>query len=198
MRLARILIDVGWKNDLLRLFIRSNRYRKALTPSKGRGLKPGDTPISQWRKEPGEKARRAVELGSRQGRGPTETAPIDANAWKDRTASMLTRPLGQKGGVTLFGDRPADHELLALHLSSEYPVLTEAKGAAVNEWTRRVDRENHLFDCLTGACVAASLEGISPPGSLGEMVNPPKRPRLKMSDLQRAARGQVGRIGGGL
>ncbi len=99
---------------------------------------------------------------------------------------MLTRPMGEKGGVTLFGTKPGDHELLSLHLSSEYPTLMEAKGNAVNIWTRRPDRDNHLWDTLIGASVAASLEGLSPLASLGGKPVEPKRKRMSFAEAYRA------------
>lgn len=158
---SRALIDSGWFTDLVRLFIRGSKHRDRLSPSKGIGIGPGRTAIADYRKRPGEKIGDGWILGVA---GPDRLRLLrfDANHWKTRIASMLVRPSGQKGGISLFGSRPVEHELLALHLSSEYPELQESMGNSVNVWKRFPDRENHLLDCVVGAAVAASVEGLGP------------------------------------
>ncbi len=185
--LSRILIDAGWKDAVVRLFIRQHPNRNILTPAKGRGVGPGDSPMARWSRKPGEKYGDYWHLGLADRADHLRLLQHDTYQWKDRVASMPVRPMGQKGGITLYGDRPADHELAALHLSSEYPILTEAKGAKVNCWKLYPNRENHLFDCLIGCCVAASLEGISPLASIGgKPVERPKRERVSFAATQQA------------
>jgi hypothetical protein len=52
--------------------------------------------------------------------------------------------------------------MLSLHLASEYPTPTTAKGVTVDTWARRPDADNHWWDCLIGCAVAASVAGLSP------------------------------------
>jgi phage terminase large subunit GpA-like protein len=188
LSVSRLMIDAGYATDLVRLFIRQSDHRERLVPSKGIGLGPGQTAIRDYVKRPGEKIGDGWILGIA-GADRLRLLRFDSNLWKTRLADMLTRPMGTKGGVSLWGRKPVDHELLAIHCSSENPVQTEAKGNAVNIWTRRPDRENHLWDCLVGSCVAASLEGLSPLASLGGAVHvrPPKE-RKSMAEMQSAAR----------
>jgi hypothetical protein len=192
LRLARLQIDAGWQTETVRLFIRQSQYRDILTPSKGIGIGPGQTAIADFHKRPGEKIGLDWILGIA---GPDRLRLLrfDSNAWKDRAASMLTRPMGQRGGLTLFGTRPADHELLAAHLSSEYPTRTEAKGRVVNVWSRFADRENHLMDAAIGAMVAASLEGLSPLAAMGVKPRPARKPGLSFVEMQRRAQAAQGR-----
>lgn len=186
MPLARIVIDAGWETDVVRLFIRQSAHRDILIPSKGIGIGPGQAAMADYRKRPGEKIGDGWILGSA---GPDRLRLLryDANLWKSRIADALNRPMGSPGGVVLFGDRPVEHELIASHLSSEYPTRTEAKGRAVDVWTRRPDRENHWLDCLVGAAVAASVEGLSPLAAIGGAAPKPKRKRVSFSEMQRKA-----------
>jgi hypothetical protein len=184
--ISRILIDSGWQDSTVRLFVRQHPRRDILTPSKGVGIGPAQAAIADYRKRPGEKPGDGWILGPA-GADKLRLLRFDSNLWKSRVANMLTRPMGQRGGVLLFGDRPAEHELLVMHLSSEYPTAMEAKGRSVNVWTRRADQDNHLFDCLIGAAVGASLEGISPLSALGAPRERP-RPRVSFAALQAAAR----------
>ena len=75
--------------------------------------------------------------------------------------------------------------MLADHLTSEIPVLTSGRGRTVSQWElRSVGRDNHLWDCVVGAAVAANMLGVTSPGL------PPPVPRKKvcMSEMVEAAR----------
>jgi hypothetical protein len=62
----------------------------------------------------------------------------------------------------------------------------ESRGRAVDEWKQSADRpDNHWWDCLVGSAVAASIQGLL----LAAAEAPTsKRPRVKLSDLQRQRR----------
>jgi hypothetical protein len=66
--------------------------------------------------------------------------------------------IGDPEAITLH---KGDHDLLLEHLTSEYPVRTEARGRVVDEW-KAGSRENHWWDCLVGSAVAASITGLQP------------------------------------
>ena len=83
--------------------------------------------------------------------------------------------------MTPRGDRPIDNELLAMHLSSESPTPTTAKGQTLDVWKRRPDAENHWFDGMVGAAVAASMQGAVLFGA--EMTRQRKKP-MRLSDLR--------------
>jgi hypothetical protein len=192
LRPARILIDAGWQTETVRLFIRQSEHRDLLLPSKGLGIGPGQIAIAEYHRKPGERIGDGWILGLA---GPDRLRLLrfDANLWKSRLAGMLTRPMGTKGGVMLFGRKPVDHELLALQLSSEYPTRTEARGVSLDVWARLPDRDNHLFDCLVGSALAASFEGLSPLVGLGATQAAAPRKRIDITELQQRARAQQGR-----
>jgi hypothetical protein len=69
-------------------------------------------------------------------------------------------------------------------LTAEYRVKTEGRGRTVDEWKIRPERaDNHWLDCLVGAAVAASMQGVS----LSETgpAQKPKRQRVRFSEVQR-------------
>jgi hypothetical protein len=89
--------------------------------------------------------------------------------------------------VSLFGRKPAEHFLLAEHLTAEYCVKTEARGRVVDEWkVRALGRDNHWLDCLVGCAVAASIQGAVLPGTDAKAA--PARQRVRLSELQRSRR----------
>jgi hypothetical protein len=65
------------------------------------------------------------------------------------------------GDPEAIGFHAGQHDLLFEHLTSEYPVRTEARGRVVDEW-KMAGRDNHWFDCLVGSAVAASIAGVQP------------------------------------
>jgi hypothetical protein len=188
--LSRILIDQGWNGEVIRRFIRANPNREKLTPSYGKPARVTMAPMSEWTKHPGEKHGEGWILSSADTKDHLRTLKFESNIWKTRLAGMLTRPMGQRGGVTLYGTNPSEHALLSVHLASEHSTLIEGGGRKINQWDRRVDRENHLWDCLIGASVAASFEGLSPMASIGGSCPQPPRKRLSFQELQARRRSQ--------
>jgi hypothetical protein len=89
--------------------------------------------------------------------------------------------------LSLYGDRPESHRLLADHLTAEYRVRTQGRGRTVDEWKIRPQQaDNHWLDGVVGCAVAASLQGCVLFGTEGERPKP--RPQLKLSELQAARR----------
>jgi hypothetical protein len=66
-------------------------------------------------------------------------------------------------------------------------VKTEGRGRTVDEWKLRPERgDNHWFDCLVGAAVAASLQGAALLGM--EASSQKRRERVSFAELQRRNR----------
>ena len=92
--------------------------------------------------------------------------------------------MGDPGSLSLFGHDPKKHQMLSEHLTAEYRIKTLANGRTVDEWKLRASRpDNHWFDCLVGAAVAASIEGVELTTLRTQQT--PKRPRIKLSDLRK-------------
>jgi hypothetical protein len=66
-------------------------------------------------------------------------------------------------------------------------VKTEGRGRVVDEWKLRPERaDNHWFDCLVGCAVAASVVGVTLPGT--EAVSRRRQEKLSLAEFQRRAR----------
>jgi hypothetical protein len=122
-----------------------------------------------------------------QGKRAVRHVVYDTNYWKSFIYARLAVALGDRGCLSLFGDRPEQHRLFAEHLTAEYRVKTEGRGRTVDEWKMRPERgDNHWFDGLVGCAVAASLQGVVLPGTDGQALV--KRPRVSFAAWQRRKR----------
>jgi hypothetical protein len=122
-----------------------------------------------------------------QGKRAVRHVVYDTNYWKSFIYARLAVALGDRGCLSLFGDRPEQHRLFAEHLTAEYRVKTEGRGRTVDEWKQRPERgDNHWFDCLTGCAVAASMQGVTLPGLASR--EPVKRGRVSFAELQQKRR----------
>lgn len=159
LRVERCLVDAGDLTDTVYQFCRQSPFAATLTPSKGFGVSASGRPVGEWAKKPGELAGPDWLLGvPESGRG--RLLKFGANEWKGFVADRLRTPEGGAGWVGLFGADAYAHQLLADHCAAEYPVKVTAKGRTVREWKLRPGQDNHLWDCLVGAAVAASVCGV--------------------------------------
>lgn len=95
--------------------------------------------------------------------------------------------MGDRGCLSLFGDKADLHRLFAEHMTAEYRVKTEGRGRTVDEWKMRPERsDNHWLDCLVGCAVGASMQGVSLPET--KETTSVNRVRVKLSELQRSRR----------
>ncbi|MBN1513726.1 MAG: phage terminase large subunit family protein [Phycisphaerae bacterium] len=137
--------------------------------------------------------RRAVPIGHNwrmpnvRGKRAVRHVVFDTNFWKSFVYARLAVAMGDRGCLSLFGDRADQHRLLAEHLTAEYRVKTEGRGRTVHEWKIRPERgDNHWLDGLVGCAVAASIQGAVLLGTEG--VAPAKLKRVSFAELQRRNR----------
>ena len=191
LKVERTLVDAGDLPDVVYQFARASPL--PVYPSKGFGITASGRPVREWPKKPGEVVGRDWLLGvPESGRG--RLVKVDANEWKTFVAERLRNPLGAPAGLWLFGKEGEAHvhQLLADHCGAEYPVVTSGRGRTLREWKDRPGQDNHLWDCLVGAAVAASVAGVkwSPAAAAGEPEAPrPARKRRDIGDLYAAAEG---------
>lgn len=184
MSLERLLVDANWgdSTDVVYQFCRQSSRTGILMPSHGRGIGPDNAPMRDWPVKPGDRAGHNWRISQGRARS-VKHVTIDSNFWKSFLHARLAVPLGGRGCVSLFGDSPSRHRLLADHLTSEYRVRTEGRGRTVDVWHPRPGKpDNHWLDCFAGCAVAASIQGCTLP----EMQQTaPARRRVKFSDVQR-------------
>jgi len=186
MRIGRTLIDANWgdSTDTVYLFCRQSKFAAQLLPSHGRYVGASTRPMSEYRKQRGDRVGLNWRIPTVRGKRTVRHVVFDSNYWKSFLHMRLRVGMGDVGGWSLWGKEPKRHELLADHLTAERPIRTEAKGRIVDEWKiARPGLENHWLDCCAGAAVAASIEGASLFGG-GDAAAPRKRRRVKLSELQ--------------
>jgi len=160
LRVGRILIDAGYKTELVRTFCRRHPQAAIVLPSLGHYIGATSKPFSEYRPEAG------AQLGLHWRIPPGRPhVSIDVNWWKSFAAARLSMPLGAIGGWELFAKQ--DHRLFIDHLLAEDPVRVAAKGREVVEWKWKPGRpDNHWFDCLVGSAVAGAMLGSLPSGTI--------------------------------
>jgi hypothetical protein len=157
VRIDRLLVDANWgrSTTTVRTFCRQSPFAASIYPSHGVGVGASSAPLA-------EKAARGDRIGlnwriSQMSAGQ-RSVRYDTNFWKSFVAARLRMGVGAPETITLH---QGDHELLLQHLTSEFPVRTEARGRVVDEW-KSAGKENHWLDGLVGAAVAASVAGVQP------------------------------------
>ena len=171
----KILVDGGYKPGIVENAIRLAFGRSnAAFPSRGKAVRASQLPMADWKPKPGERKGDRWIIGRPPGRGITVT--FDTNYWKVQLHDAFRIAPGNRGGLTLWGRDPERHRMFSEHLNGESAKLVESDGKAVYEWID-TPRDNHLFDCMVGCMVAASLVGIK---TLEEQAARPTRRRRQV------------------
>ncbi len=189
LRIERCLIDANWgtATDVVYQFCRQSAHAGIVLPSHGRFVGASSQPFSEYKRKPGDRLGHNWRMPNVHGKRAVRHSVYDTNYWKSFIHARLAVPMGDRGCLSLFGDRPEQHRLLAEHLTAEYRVKTEGRGRTVDEWKMRPERgDNHWFDCLVGCAVAASIQGVVLQGTAGRAV--PKQQRVSFAEMQRRAR----------
>lgn len=163
VRIERCLIDANWgeQSSTVYTFCRTSPFA-AIMPSHGRGIGASSVPMSEYKKQDGDRCGSHWRIPVGQGKRPIRHVSYDTNYWKSFVHTRLAVAIGDRGCLSLFGDRPVPHRLFAEHLTSEYRVRVEARGRQVDEWKLRPEKpDNHWLDCLVGCAVGASIQGAS-------------------------------------
>jgi hypothetical protein len=183
LRIERCLVDANWgaSTDLVYQFCRSSPHAAVLTPSHGRYVGAASQPFAEYRVQQGDRVGHNWRMPAATGARAIRHVVFDTNYWKSFVHARLAVPLGERGCLSLFGDRSETHRMFADHLCSEYRVRTEGRGRTVDEWKPRPSGgDNHWLDCLVGCAVAASMQG----SALPEHATPPKKKRKRLSIVE--------------
>ncbi|GIW56313.1 MAG: hypothetical protein KatS3mg082_2717 [Nitrospiraceae bacterium] len=189
LRIERCLIDANWgsSTDVVYQFCRQSAHAGIVLPSHGRFVGASSIPFSEYKRKPGDRVGLNWRMPNVRGKRSVRHVVYDTNYWKSFIYARLAVAMGDRGCLSLFGDRPEQHRLFAEHLTAEYRVKTEGRGRTVDEWKQRPERgDNHWFDCLVGCAVAASMQGVVLPGTDG--IAPEKRQRVSFAAMQQRRR----------
>lgn len=186
MRIERCLIDANWglSTDTVYEFCRRSQFASVVMPRWGKSIGATATPFDRWAKKPGE--RHGFKwIIQRANKRNINHVLVETNGWKSFTASRLRTPVGDKGAVTFFGRPGTDHRMLVEHLTAETCIRAEGQHGTFDEWRMKPGRtENHWWDCLVGAAVAASVQGTQ---LTTVSTAPPARKKVSFAEQQRAA-----------
>ena len=158
----KCLIDANWgqSTEVVYRVCRHRTHPTIVMPSHGRFVGASSKPFSEYEQRPGEKAGWNWRIPAGNAHRPVRHVIFDANFWKSFIQARLVTTIGDHGCLTLFGDDPTRHRLLADHLTGEYRVQTTGRGRTVDEWKARPEQpDNHFLDCLVGSAVGASMLG---------------------------------------
>jgi len=181
MRVERCLIDANWgqSTDVIYQFCRQSGYAPILLPSHGKYVGASSIPFSEYTRKKGERVGHNWRIPSVKGKRAVRHVVYDTNFWKSFIHARLSVPMGDPGCLSLFGRNSEMHRLFSEHLTAEYKVRTEGRGRVVDEWKARPNQlDNHWLDGIVGCAVAASIQGVSLPGSQEKSVRPNKPIRL--------------------
>lgn len=190
VRVERCLIDSGYATDTVLKFCRQSKHAGIVMPSKGMGLTPASRPFLEYQRRPGDRAGHHWRVPATQGRAIRQVL-MDVNYWKSFLHTRLGVAMGDKGCLSLYGDKPERHRMLADHLTSEScdRQFSETYGRWVDVWKRKAGNpDNHLLDCLVGCAVAASMGGSALAESQAVKDAPVKRKRVSFAEQQRQHR----------
>lgn len=190
--IERCLIDANWgqTTEVIYRFCRQCSHPAVVTPSHGRFVGASSKPFSEYEKRPGERVGWNWRMPVASSDRPVRHLIFDANFWKSFIQARLTVAIGDGGSLTLFGEDPTHHRLLAEHLTAEYKVTTQGRGRTVDEWKMRPEHpDNHWLDCLVGCAVGASMQGAS---LLGETQRGQERRLVKIPEHLKRRRDAYG------
>jgi hypothetical protein len=137
---------------------------------------------------PGAGWRVSNAVAGRRGRHVT----FDTNKWKTFVAERLRTPAGAAGCLSLFARGPPGRAPdVRRPLHRRVPGRGQAPGRRdeVDEWKDRPGRDNHLWDCLVGCAVAASLQGLRWDSGTAAGAPPPAKKPKKKVDIEELYRG---------
>ena len=174
-QLAWFGVDANW--SLLKPTVYAACEKDAtMWPCHGKFVGAASAPMETWKKKPRQKTGHFWRSGM-ENEHNIRTIDSDGNAWKSIVGKRLNCELRQ--GITWWGTKPYEHEMLCDQLSAEYSVEVTGRGRTVHEWKNRPGRDNHLWDCVVGCAIGASFVGV---GVTGQAA-PRKRKRKRMRQL---------------
>jgi len=135
-----------------------------IVASRGRGVRAKDRQISDWNPKPGSRIGREWIISKAANRPGGTLLTYDANYWKQQAVDALRLQPGSSGAILLPDCSVAERRMPVDHFASERGTLVKAPDRQAVEFSLMPGQENHLFDCLVGNQVAASVLGAIRPG----------------------------------
>lgn len=187
LQVSLALCDANWGDSTDIVYEACRIAGPRAMPSHGKGVTASGQPLDAAKPKLGERVGQGWRVPPlRDGGRKVRHAIYDSNHWKSFIAARWRVAVGDPGSLSLFGDSAGEHRLFSEHQAAEYPVPTEGRGRRVDEWKLPPNKpDNHWWDCLVGAAVAASIDGAK----LLDIPTPhaTKRKRVSFGDRNRRA-----------
>lgn len=164
LKIERCLVDAKWgpMTSVIKQFCRQSAHSVVITPSFGKYIGAASPSMAEWQRKDGEKVGLNWRLRPDSEVRRQRYVTFDTNWWKSFLHARLAVAIGDRGSLSLFGKGGDSHRMLVDHLVAEYRVPVVGRGRTTDEWKDRPERpDNHFFDCAVGACVAASMQGVT-------------------------------------
>lgn len=187
MKLDRLMVDSGDNTATVYSFTQQTPHAAIIQPSKGRGVSAANVPFSDFIRKPGERLGDGWLIKPVASNRAIRLTEYDTNHWKTFVQLRLATNIGDAGSLTLFKATHYDHRLIAEHITAETPVRTEGRGRALWEWKNVQRNDNHWLDCLVGAAVGASIQGIALGDGVSSAVSTPVRKKVAIPQHMRRA-----------
>jgi hypothetical protein len=186
----RCLIDSGKETKAVEQFVRQSPHRHLLYASKGVARTKTAAGVMGWKVRPGERRGHYWRLTV----GETgRVVQFDTDHWKSFLFGRLTVAPGTAEWLGFWGRAAGVHALIGEHCAAEYatPWKQETTGVTFDKWEDRPNHpDNHVWDCLVGAAVAASVAGCVVGAAPAGEPKPDARRAVRMSELQAAKKGR--------
>ena len=158
VRVSKCAVDAGKWPDTIHEFAARSLFGAIVLPCLGQGITAAKIPMERWAKRDGETL--GFHWAVRRDRRPTPHGLLDTYFWKTFFCDRIAATLGEKGSMTIFGERQEQHRLLFDHLKAESPIKTEGQGRKLWEWKANPGQDNHWLDTLASNCAMASMLGV--------------------------------------
>lgn len=158
-RIDRILVDMGWKPEVVENAIRAVDVR-LIIPARGVAVLAKRAPMRQWPKKPGRVFGWRL-IDEKTTNSALRSILIDVNYWKTKTHESFSLAPGESGSLSLFGTSRSAHRMFSEHAAAETAKLVEYATNKVVEWSPNINRpDNHYFDTIVYNYAAASSLGL--------------------------------------
>lgn len=169
MKIAKCPVDAHWGESTATVtaWCRQTRHAAIVMPSHGQGLGASSKPWGEYEKRAGERLGDHWRIPPVSAKEVIRKLLVDTNHWKTFVAQRLITAVGDRGAFTFFGQnridntKSSEHQHFIQHLCVEKKIPVEGRGRKLDEWKNPPGADNHWWDCLVNAAVAASIQGAA-------------------------------------
>lgn len=177
MSMKKVAIDVRYKGQLIKKYVRQSSHRDVLLPAQGIHVKPGSPGINEREAKPGEISKNDFRLPPLGAGQIARTVSFDSAEFISRVHDCLNTPLGSPGAMTLFQAEPHVHRCFVDQLCAEYSTLHEVNGRKKRIWEPKPNGgDNDFLDSTKLAFVAAYVSGVEPRYGVASAAKPKTQP----------------------